>query len=118
MKATSPPSTPPAPYYHQLEQADGQPWPEDAPERVDRYNSMLRLVAARSHGRVVVADVNARMDPRGHFTTTVGGQVVRFSDGIHVTPAGAKLISPWLLNMSEQLGTANRAVGAAATTSP
>jgi len=107
-----------APYYHQLEQADGQPWPEDAPERVDRYNSMLRLVAARSHGRVVVADVNARMDPRGHFTTTVGGQVVRFSDGIHVTPAGAKLISPWLLNMSEQLGTANRAVGAAATTSP
>ena len=63
-----------------------------------------------------MANVNARLDPGGHFTTTVDGQVVRFSDGIHVTPAGAKLISPWLLSMSEQLGTANRAAGAATTT--
>ena len=108
-----------APYYHQLEQADGQGWPEDNPTRVNLYNSMLGEVAKRSHGRVVVANVNARLDPRGHFTTTVDGQVVRFSDGIHVTPAGAKLISPWLLDMSEQLGTANRTQGVGTTaTSP
>jgi hypothetical protein len=105
-----------APYYHQLEQADGQGWPEDNPTRVNRYNSLLREVAARSHGRVVVADVNARLDPQGRFTTTVDGQVVRFSDGIHVTPAGAKLISPWLLDMSEQLGMANRFAGIGTTT--
>jgi peptidoglycan/LPS O-acetylase OafA/YrhL len=105
-----------APYYRQLEQADGQGWPEDNPTRVNLYNSMLRQVAARSQGRVLVANVNARLDPQGRFTTTVDGQVVRFSDGIHVTPAGAKLISPWLLTMSMQLGTANRAAGVVATT--
>ncbi len=105
-----------APYYHQLEQADGQGWPEDDPTRVNLYNSMLREVATSSHGRVVVANVNARLDPEGRFTTTVDGQVVRFSDGIHVTPAGAKLISPWLLDLSEQLGTANRVAGVGTTT--
>jgi len=100
-----------APYYRQQEQGNGLPWPEDDPARVDRYNSMLRKIAARSNGRVVVADVNARLDPQGHFTTTVDGQVVRFADGIHVTVAGAKLISPWLLSTAAGLGTANRAAG-------
>ena len=52
-----------APYYHQLEQADGQRWPEDDPTRVNLYNSMLGEVAKRSHGRVVVANVDARLDP-------------------------------------------------------
>ncbi len=102
-----------APYYQQPEQADGQPWPEDAPSRVNRYNSLLRKVAAASHGRVVVADMGARLDPGGQFTATIDGTVVRFSDGIHVTPAGAKLVSPWLLTKANELGTANRAAGAA-----
>jgi hypothetical protein len=105
-----------APYYRQQEQGNGQGWPEDDPARVDRYNALLRQVAARSNGRVVVADVNARLDPQGHFTTTVGGQVVRFADGIHVTVAGAKLISPWLLDLSARLGAAARADAAVTTT--
>ncbi len=105
-----------APYYQQPEQADGQPWPEDAPARVDRYNALLRQVAAASHGRVVVADLGARLDPGGHFTPTIDGMTVRFSDGIHVTPAGAKLVSPWLLTTSARLGTANRAATASSTT--
>ena len=104
-----------APYYRQQEQGNGMPWPEDDPARVDRFNSMLRQVAARSNGRVVVADVNARLDPQGHFATTVDGQIVRFADGIHVTEAGAKLISPWLLSTSAGLGTANRAASTNAT---
>ena len=108
-----------APYYQQLEQGNGQKWPEDDPVRVDRYNALLRQVAARSDGRVVVADVNARLDPQGHFTTTVDGQVVRFADGIHVTVAGAKLISPWLLDLSARLGAAARAEAAVTpTTAP
>ncbi len=38
-----------APYYQQLvEQPDGSPWPEDDPARVNRYNSLLSEVAARS----------------------------------------------------------------------
>jgi peptidoglycan/LPS O-acetylase OafA/YrhL len=104
-----------APYYQQVEQADGQPWPEDEPARVDRYNTLLGKVAAASDGRVVVADLGAKLDPGGHFTTTIDGVVVRFADGIHVTPAGAKLVSPWLLTRSAALGTANRS-GASATT--
>jgi len=108
-----------APYYRQQEQGNGQGWPEDDPARVDRYNALLRQVAAGSNGRVVVADVNARLDPQGHFTTTVDGQVVRFADGIHVTPAGAKLISPWLLDLSARLGAAARADAAVTpTTTP
>src|SRR5665213_1269759 len=104
-----------APFYRQQEQSDGQPWPEDDPARVDRYNALLRQVAAASGGRVVVADVKAKLDPGGRFTTTIDGKVVRFADGIHVTPVGAKLISPWLLSRAADLGTANRAAQGAST---
>ena len=103
-----------APYYRQQEQANGQPWPEDALARVDRYNDLLRRMAAGSGGRVVVADLGARLDPGGRFTTTIDGVVVRFADGIHVTEAGAKRIAPWLLTRAADLGTANRG----ASTSP
>jgi len=98
-----------APYYKQLEQNGGQAWPEDARGRVDRYNALLHQVAAASNGKVVVADVNSRLDPNGRFAPTIDGQVVRFADGIHVTVAGAKLISPWLLATAAGLGTAVRA---------
>jgi len=105
-----------APYYQQPEQADGQPWPEDDPARVQRYNAILRQVAATSGGRVVVADLGAKLDPGGHFTGTIDGVVVRFADGIHVTPAGAKLVAPWLLTRAASLGTAARAASATTTT--
>jgi peptidoglycan/LPS O-acetylase OafA/YrhL len=105
-----------APYYQQVEQADGQPWPEDDPARVDRYNALLGQVAAASHGRVVVAGLGARLDPGGHFATTIDGVVVRFADGIHVTAAGAKLVSPWLLTRAAALGATGRAAASAATT--
>ena len=97
-----------APYYHQLEQADGTPWPEDDPARVNRYNALLRQVAAASNGAAVVADVNARLCPDGHYTTTINGVTVRFSDGVHVTAAGASMIAPWLLDLAHQHGTETR----------
>ncbi len=106
-----------APRYHQQEQSNGQPWPEDDPARVDRYNAMLHRVAAGSKGRVVVADRGGRIDPQGKYTTTIDGVVVRFADGIHVTAAGAKMITPWLLATAAGLGTANRAARDASTTS-
>jgi len=105
-----------APYYQQVEQDDGQPWPEDDPVRADRYNTLLRQAAAGSHGRVVVADLGARLDPGGHFTSTIDGTQVRYSDGIHVTAAGATLVSPWLLTRAVQLGTTNRAAQVAPST--
>jgi peptidoglycan/LPS O-acetylase OafA/YrhL len=97
-----------APYYRQLEQPDGRSWPEDDPRRVDIYNGILRSVAAASGPDVVVEDLNAHLDPGGHFASTVDGVDVRFADGIHVTPAGAALVSPWMLADAAALGRANR----------
>ena len=105
-----------APYYQQVEQADGQAWPEDAPARADRYNALLHQVAGASGGRVVVLDLGAKLDPGGHFTSTIDGVAVRFADGIHVTPAGALLVSPWLLTQSAALGTADRAAASGEST--
>ena len=101
-----------APYYHQLEQADGNPWPEDDPARVNRYNALLRQVAAASHGAAVVIDLGGRLDPGGRYTATIDGVQVRFSDGIHVSQAGAALVAPWLLTQVADLGRAARATNA------
>ncbi len=98
-----------APYYHQPEQADGEPWPEDNPARVDIYNRLLREVASQSGGDVVVANLNARLDPGGKYAQTINGVDVRFADGIHIDVAGAKMVAPWLLTRAAALGTANRA---------
>ena len=100
-------------YYHQQEQTSGASWPEDDPQRVNRYNAMLRQVAAESGGGVVVEDLNAHLDPEGTYAQYIGGVNVRFADGIHVDPAGAKLIAPWLVRNLAALGTANRAATAA-----
>jgi len=103
-------------YYHQLEQADGAAWPEDDPKRVDLYNAMLRRVAAEAESGVVVEDLNAHLDPGGHFVQYINGVNVRYADGIHVDPAGAKLVAPWLLTQVAQLGTVNRAAQGTSTT--
>jgi hypothetical protein len=105
-----------APYYHQLEQEDGNPWPEDDPARVNRYNALLAQVAKASGGKVLVADVGAKLDPGGHYEQDINGVDVRFSDGIHVTPAGATMIAPWLLRQVAALGQASRAAQASTTT--
>ena len=105
-----------APYYQQPEQADGSPWPEDDPARVNTYNRILRTVAAASGTGVVVADLNAHIDPGGQYAQTIDGVNVRYADGIHLTAAGAKVVAPWLLAESAQLGAANRA--AAPTAAP
>ena len=105
-----------APYYHQIEQADGNPWPEDDPARVNRYNSVLRQVAASSGGSVVVLDLGGRIDPGGRYRQFIGDTNVRFADGIHVTQAGAKLIAPWILKEVTALGQAARAAHPVADT--
>ena len=99
-------------YYHQLEQTSGAGWPEDDLHRVDRFNAMLHQVAAESGGGVVVEDLNAHLDPGGKYAQYIGKVNVRFADGIHVDPAGASLIAPWLLKNLAALGAANRSAAA------
>ncbi len=96
-------------YYHQPEQSNGAPWPEDDPRRVDRFNAMLRQVAAGSGNKVVVEDLNAHLDPGGRYAQTIDGVNVRYADGVHVEPDGAALAAPWLLTQVDRLGAAHRA---------
>jgi peptidoglycan/LPS O-acetylase OafA/YrhL len=96
-------------YYQQPEQADGSAWPEDDPPRVDRYNALLRQVAAEAGSGVTVEDLNAHLDPGGHYAQYIDGVNVRYADGIHVDAAGAKLVAPWLLADLARLAAANRA---------
>jgi peptidoglycan/LPS O-acetylase OafA/YrhL len=83
-----------APYYRRGERPDGGRYPEDDPARVDRFNELVRAVAAR-HPGVGVVDLNAALAPEGTFTKTINGVLVRY-DGVHLSPAGARLIQPWL----------------------
>ena len=98
-----------APYYRQVEAPDGSGWPEDQTTRVDTYNRILRQVAARNPGTVVVLDQHRRLDPGNHYASVVDGVQTRMSDGIHLTAEGAKLIAPWMLDEVHRIGTAKRA---------
>jgi peptidoglycan/LPS O-acetylase OafA/YrhL len=84
------------PYTRRSERPDGGLYPEDEPDRVRRWNALLRAAAARHPAEVRVADVNAVLGPDGRYTPTVAGVVVR-SDGLHLTPAGSALLARWLL---------------------
>ncbi len=85
------------PYFDTGEQPNGDGWPEDAPSRVQRYNQMLRALAAAVPGVIHVVDLAAWIDPGGHFTRTIGTSVVRWVDGVHFTYAGDAYVLPRLL---------------------
>ncbi|WP_205614316.1 acyltransferase family protein [Streptomyces dangxiongensis] len=83
------------PYNRRGERPDGGVWPEDRPERVDRWNRMLRQVAAQRGPGVRILDLGRRLCPDGVFTWQVDGIRVR-SDGVHLTPEGVRWLQPWL----------------------
>jgi peptidoglycan/LPS O-acetylase OafA/YrhL len=84
-----------APYYLRGERPDGGRWPEDDPARVNRFNALLREVAAKHPGRVRLVDFGKKTGPNGVYTRVVSGVGLR-SDGVHFTPQGAKWLAPWL----------------------
>ncbi len=86
-----------APYYLRGERPDGGRWPEDDPARVDRFNELLREVAADAGPGVAVFDLNAVLGPDGRYTPEIGGVEVRY-DGVHLTGAGARLVAPGLFD--------------------
>jgi peptidoglycan/LPS O-acetylase OafA/YrhL len=85
-----------SPYFNEGEQLDGSPWPEDNPKRVDRWNTLLREVAARHPGTVTVIDLGGHLSPGGRFADEVHGVAVRSPINIHITQAGALYLAPWL----------------------
>jgi peptidoglycan/LPS O-acetylase OafA/YrhL len=85
-----------APYNRRGERPDGRLWPEDEPDRIDRWNAILREVATEHPDTVQLIELGARLCPEGRFTKTVDDIAVR-SDGVHFTPQGAHWLAPWLL---------------------
>jgi peptidoglycan/LPS O-acetylase OafA/YrhL len=86
-----------SPYYDSGEQLDGQPWDEDDPARVNLLNSMIESVAAQHRGQVSVVPLNRYLDPDGHYTASIDGQVMRFADGVHTTEAAGTYLAPKIL---------------------
>jgi len=99
------------PYLAPPEAPDGSVYPENRKSRVDKYNQILRRVAASHPGQVTVIDLNAILDPAGHFQEVIDGVTVRWADGIHVTKAGGQWIEPAVLPIVAQLGLEARAAG-------
>ncbi len=83
-----------APYYRRGEQPDGTLWPEDVPARTDRWNALLRQVAASDHVPVIALD--RKTGPDGHFKESIDGQQLRF-DGVHLRQAAVSHLGPWLM---------------------
>ena len=59
----------------------------------------------------MILDLHRRLDPHGRFTPVIGGIQARMSDGIHLTPAGAKLVAPWILDAARRAGLTARQQG-------
>jgi peptidoglycan/LPS O-acetylase OafA/YrhL len=93
-----------SPYFRTGEQPNGAPWPQDDPARVNRFNRLIEQVAARHPGVVSVVPLNRFLDPSGHFTWTLDGQVARQGDGVHTTLAGGTYLAPRILPLLAALG--------------
>jgi peptidoglycan/LPS O-acetylase OafA/YrhL len=82
------------PYSRGGEKRDGRQYPEDQPDRVNQWNTMLRNTVSH-HPNVQILDLNKKLCPDGVYTAKVDGIKVR-SDGVHLTPEGVKWLTPWL----------------------
>jgi len=97
------------PYFAPPQEApDGSIFPENRPDRVVAFNRDLARVAAASRGKVTLMDLTALLSPHGHFQTVVDGVVVRWPDGVHVTPAGGSWLQPRVLPTVAELGLTAR----------
>ncbi|MBV8929128.1 MAG: acyltransferase family protein [Mycobacteriaceae bacterium] len=84
------------PYNRRGEQSDGSLYPEDQPDRVDHWNTLLRNVIGQ-RPNVALLDLNKKLGPNGGYTAKINGVLVR-SDGVHPTPDAVKWMTPWLLD--------------------
>jgi hypothetical protein len=71
------------PYFQSGEQPDGQPRPEDQPERARAYNRLVAQVAAANPHLATLVNLNAMVSPGGKFAFSTNGMAIRAPDGIH-----------------------------------
>jgi peptidoglycan/LPS O-acetylase OafA/YrhL len=91
-----------------VEAADGSTFSENDPSRMRDFNQILARVAAGRKGLVTLVDLNARLDPGGHYQAVVDGVTVRNSDGIHLTKAAGVWLQPIIMPTIATLGLAAR----------
>lgn len=82
------------PYNRRAEQPDGSLYPEDEPDRIEAWNTLLRNVV-EDRPNVTVLDLNRKLGPNGTYTNRVDGIRMRM-DGVHPTPEAVKWLTPWL----------------------
>ncbi len=87
-----------------VEASNGSPFSENLPGRADAYNKLVDEVGRSNPGVATVVDLNRGLDPDGHFTATIDGLTVRWTDGIHVSVSGGELLQPTILPTVAALG--------------
>jgi peptidoglycan/LPS O-acetylase OafA/YrhL len=95
------------------EAADGTPFTETLPSRADAYNKLVGQVGKAHPGVVTVVDINKMLDPDGHYTATLNGDTIRWTDGVHVTVAGGEILQPKVLPTVAALGLSAHLVSTA-----
>ncbi|NNN20809.1 MAG: acyltransferase [Acidimicrobiales bacterium] len=92
------------PYLSESPQLNGSPWPYDSKTRINDFNTILKHVAAQSHGVATVIDLNRFVSPGGNFTQSMNGVQIRTSDGVHFTEQGSDMIVQWLFPKLNTIG--------------
>ncbi len=95
-------------------------WPQEIdeersfynPEWIDRWNQLLRDVAAAHPGLVTVLDLNRLVDPDGVWADSINGVAIRHEDRVHFSSAGASYIGQWLAPQVEQIEESSTVVNA------
>jgi hypothetical protein len=96
------------PYIAQTTDApDGDPWDINQPSRTNAYNALVRSTVARFPGTASVVDLNALLDPQGHYVSDLDGVRVRNVDDEHVSVAGGMLLRPEILPQLVAVGRAH-----------
>ncbi len=89
------------------ESANGQPYPEDDPARVARFNQLLTAAQRRHPTQSRVVDLNAVVCPGGNYTQTLQGVTIRTTDGVHFPLAQITPVADRLLPQLRQLAVAS-----------
>ncbi len=91
------------------ESANGSTFSENDPARMRAFNQILTNVANSRKGVATLVDLNALLDPGGHYQLVVDGVTVRSTDGIHLTKAAGEWLQPVLMPAIDGLGLQARA---------
>jgi peptidoglycan/LPS O-acetylase OafA/YrhL len=86
-------------------QPDGQPWDINLDSRVNAYNADLRTAVRLRPTKASVLPLNRYLDPNGHYTDSIDGITVRWSDKEHISIPGGEYLRPYILPELRQAGT-------------